>query len=146
MKKTIIILCIATILNACTERQAPDELKIVKYQKLELPQDFSSLPIPEKNKKSLGYQEAQKTALKTLNYKTTKNKNAEILTAFKIKKASKTIRIDVDSLPSEDIIVDAKKENERIKNNKKAKRKITDGRTPTKRLNKSKSGFDELFN
>ena len=145
MKKYSVLLLAVLMLSACSGRNTPDALTVVKYKKIVVPQNTTSLPVPNANAKALGYQSAQQSVKLSIKLQDSNHKDNSILQAFKIRPVHASIRDNINALKNVTVIVDTKKEEARIADNKKAGRKITDGRTPTHNIGSKKSGIDELF-
>ena len=143
--KNITILSMTLIVaSGCAERYTPDELTVLKYKPLAVPEKLE-LVKPIKGKKSLGHIEPRDIiAEQTLAFANTKNYD-NILKKFKIKNIDDKIRAELEKPTGKAVIVDIKEEQKRIKQNLAQGKSLTYGKTPSIDTRYTKSGVEELF-
>ena len=150
-------------------RQGPDEFAVEKRPKLEVPPQFKLRP-PNPGEQPLNVEDPKDLARKSLidapivtGAKSESEEN--LLGKLGAEKANPNIRdvikteYDERQDPSvldkirqisddniEKTVVDAKKEKERIEENKKKNKPITEGETPAKSINDGKPILDKIFN
>ena len=147
MKKRITLLFLAIALTACGTRQSPNALIVVKYKELKIPKNASTLLVPDANKHSLGYQSAQDAVTESIKLEDDDEKtNKSIIKLWAIKKINPSIKDEINNLVKSKTIVDTKKEEKRIANNKKNGVSVTKGETPGQNINVEEFGIDQLFN
>ena len=141
--KYLLLLLMGFAISACGERNSPDELQVVKYKPIVMPKKLV-LVKPDSSFKSLGYQESR-TIIKNLQGNPQSNRlDLAILNKFKINEIDNSIRDKMKTATGDNIILNIKKEKERIAENKKSGKKITAGKTPQVNERFIKSGIDEL--
>ena len=142
--KHITFLSITVIaVSGCGERYSPDELTVLKYKPLVIPEKLV-LVEPKKGKKSLGYIEPRDViANETLAYAV--GKDGDILKKFNIKNVDESIRDKLSKPEKTTKLLDIKKEQKRIKDNLAQGKSVTDGETPSIETKYLKAGIDELF-
>ena len=143
LKHITFLLITVIALSGCGERYSPDELTVLKYKPLVVPEKLV-LVEPKKGKKSLGHIEPRDViAGETLAYATGKDGN--ILTKFNIKNVDESIRDELSKPENTTKLVDVEKEQKRIKDNLAQGKSVTDGETPSIETKYLKTGVDELF-
>ena len=139
-KYAILLLAIGT-LSACSKRYSPNEIDIVTYPKVQIPKT-TTLPIPDKTAKPLGYVSSRETVLQFLNNKEQSDSN--ILVQFHIRPVPQSIRNKIDGLKNTKVVVVPTAENDRIYRLQRNNHPLTRGKTPSFNYHKQ-SGIDTVF-
>ncbi|MGB1361368.1 MAG: hypothetical protein ACPG8V_04555 [Alphaproteobacteria bacterium] len=145
IKNIALISSLALILAGCAERNRPDELSLVKYKPLVIPKKLV-LVNPDDSKSSLGYADSRQI-VSSINTDIGEDSSLDgsVLKAFKIKKSDSDIKQQLRNPQGSAVVVNIKKESERISNNIAKGKSLTEGETPMVNVRNTKSGVDELF-
>ncbi|MFL2659660.1 MAG: hypothetical protein ACJ0GZ_01600 [Alphaproteobacteria bacterium] len=144
-KNILLLLSMSLVVSACSgKRNSPSELSVLKYNKLVIPKKLE-LVEPGSKDNYLGYKSSREI-ISSANTPKNSGLDIDILEKFKIRKADKDIINQINNLGDSNVVVNIKKEKIRIKQNLEQERSILEGRTPSIKVNNTRSGVDELFN
>ena len=144
-KNILLLLSMSLVVSACSgKRNSPSELSVLKYNKLVIPKKLE-LVEPGSKDNHLGYKSSREI-ISSANTPKNIGLDIDILEKFKIRRADKDIINQINNLGDSNVVVNIKKEKIRIKQNLEQGRSILEGRTPSIKVNSTRSGVDELFN